>query len=301
MASFRSAEKQAAHAAKCINAIGSSRRDAKGQGKVSSVRTLNAYLAVYERFAEWMKDNWRNQGIHRANAHDALAYLHARASQLSQKALDGELAALRKLTRDEIPRVHSTHTPERDLANTSRYISRDDVARIAARQDERNALASLIAREAGLRAAELATLRRIEERAPTAARAWDARRWQGKEDWAAYSVKGKGGLCREVRLSPALARELEARRIGETQSTDRGVRLNSVYDIGAGNAWSKSFQAASVREFGFSLGAHSVRHGFARDEVARHVGSGANIRDAMTRTSQELGHWRPDIVRAYLR
>lgn len=301
MASFRSAEKQAAYAARCINAIGSSRRDAKANGQVSSVRTLNAYRATFERFAEWMKENGYRDGIHRANAHYAIPYLQVRALQISQKALDGERAALRKLTRDEIPRVQSTHRPARDLANTSRYISRDDVARIAARQDERNALASLLAREGGLRAAELATLRRIEERAPTAARAWDAQRWGGKENWERFTVVGKGGLAREIRLPSALARELDARRIPETQITDRGVRRESVYDIGSGNSWSKSFQAASMREFGFSLGAHAVRHGFAQDEVRAHIARGADIRDAMLRVSQELGHWRPDVVRVYLR
>lgn len=116
-----------------------------------------------------------------------------------------------------------------------------------------------------------------------------------------FTVHGKGSLIREVRLSPETARELESRRCAPRTIADRGIRKTVVYDLGGGNAWSASFGEASQRVLGSSRGAHGVRHSFARDEVARFVALGFDIRDATRWVSQLLGHWREDIVRVYLR
>ena len=50
-----------------------------------------------------------------------------------------------------------------------------------------------------------------------------------------YTVKGKGGLVREVLIPLQLAWELESRRLTQPKVvTDRGVRYTSQYDISAG-------------------------------------------------------------------
>lgn len=301
MASFRSAAKQAAYAAKKINAIGSSRADAKAQNKVSSVRTLHAYRATYERFSAWLKDRGNTIALHHTNAHHAIVYLHDRAAVVGQKTLDVETSALRKLTGDAIPRIQSTYTPARDLAHESRAYTRAQIELIVAHQDARNALATLVSAEAGLRASELATLRRYDERPPKAGGNWHPETWSHRENWERFTVKGKGGLVREIRLSSALARELELNRIAETHGRDRGVDRCKVYDIGSGNAHSQSFSGASRRALGFSHGAHGLRHGFAQSELRAHIERGINTRTALRLVSQQLGHWRHSITFVYLR
>lgn len=301
MASFRNRDKQVAHCVRQINALGNSRAHAKEIGKVSSVRTLENYKAVFAAVAEWMLRCGYNYGLHRLSAEHATEYLRERAGQVTQKTLDGETAGLRKLTRADLPRVRSTYIPERRLANESRAYLRGELERIRAHQAERNAFSTRVAREAGLRGAELLTLRRFDERAPSAPEKWDARRWAGKENWMRYTVHGKGSLVREVRLTPETARQLERRRCAPLVALDRKIRHIVVYDVGGGNSWARSFSDASNRALGESRGAHGVRHSFAQEEVSRFVALGFDIQDAERLTSQLLGHWREDIVRVYLR
>ena len=110
MVSFRNREKQVAHCVRQINALGNSRAHAKKFGKVSSVRTLENYKAVFSAVAEWMLLRGYNYGLHRLNSEHATEYLRERAACVTQKTLDGETAALRKLTRLDLPRVRSTYT-----------------------------------------------------------------------------------------------------------------------------------------------------------------------------------------------
>lgn len=301
MASFRKRDKQVAHCVRKINALGEPRAHAKKIDKVSSVRTLENYRTVYSAVSKWMASRGYDYGLHRLHTEHATEYLHERATCVTQKTLDGETAALRKLTRANLPRVHSTYVPARILANESRAYARDELERIRACQSERNALATRVAYEAGLRGAELLTLRRFAERGPSVPEKWDAQRWIGKENWSRFTVCGKGGLVREVRLSLETARELEARRCSPHEVVDRKIRCTTVYDIGGGNAWARSFSDASLRALGVSRGAHGVRHAFVREEVERFVALGFGIRDAKRLTSQLVGHWRQNIIAVYLR
>ena len=80
-----------------------------------------------------------------------------------------------------------------------------------------------IALSAGLRAKEFFTLRPIEEQPPDK-RAVSPNKWLGREDWSRFTVKGKGGLCREVRIEPTLAQELlSLKRETHHYSHDRKV------------------------------------------------------------------------------
>nr|AKN36203.1 hypothetical protein [Vibrio splendidus] len=63
-------------------------------------------------------------------------------------------------------------------------------------QTERNALATEIAHAAGLRAHELHTLQRLDERTPDPRPALEEK-FSGREG-ERYTVEGKGGLIREV-------------------------------------------------------------------------------------------------------
>ncbi|GHW75362.1 integrase [Vibrio cholerae] len=166
-------------------------------------------------------------------------------------------------------------------------------------QTERNALATEIAHAAGLRAHELHTLQRIEERNPDARPALKEK-FTGR-DGERYTVEGKGGLVREVIIPKDLAERLEDRRLEQPiQITDRGVNYTSNYDINGGNRWSSSFTTASNRALNWSSGAHGLRHSYAQERMSELQKSMA-YEKALEVVSQEMGHFRPDITEIYLR
>ena len=85
------------------------------------------------------------------------------------------------------------------------------VPMVAARQTAPNALATLIAHAAGLRAHELLTLARLAERPPDV-RPARPEKFDGRPG-TDYTVVGKGGLARLVRIPDDLAERLEKRRL----------------------------------------------------------------------------------------
>ena len=107
---------------------------------------------------------------------------------------------------------------------------------------------------------------------------------------------------REVLIPVPLAKELELRHLQEPVTLrNRGINHQQHYDITAGQSFSHIFTEASVKYLGWSTGAHGLRHGYAQmrmDEL--HTGRFTR-QERMEIVSQELGHFRPDIVKAYLR
>ena len=163
----------------------------------------------------------------------------------------------------------------------------------------RHGLSTLIAHAVGLRAHELLTIARPAEQPPD-------RRPARPEKFAGrpgrdYTVVGKGGLVRLVRLPDHLADRLEERRRDEpVRVTDRGIHYLSRYDVAGGTPWGVSFTGASKRALGWSAGAHGARHAYAQErmsELQRILVRAA----ALETVSQELGHFRPDITETYLR
>ena len=241
---------------------------------------------------------------------DAVDYLDRRAagsdrkSPLGQKALDMHRQALEAML------VHVTHKLPSDghlkivrasqkQRLTGRAYTPEQVRRVAAAQSPRNALATELAYAAGLRAHELLTLARPGEQRPDRRPAMESK-FLGRPG-RDYTVVGKGGLVRTVRIPDDLADRLEARRrSGPLRVTDRGVHYRSRYDVGGGHAWSESFSSASKRVLDWSTGAHGLRHSYAQErmrELRRHM----PYDDARETVSQELGHFRPRITNTYLR
>ncbi|MGB7596762.1 MAG: hypothetical protein WBM09_04285, partial [Gallionella sp.] len=126
-----------------------------------------------------------------------------------------------------------------------------------------------------------------------------------------YTVIGKGGLIREVAIPLWMSEKLESKRIPPKQVIDRGIFYVMNYEIGFGQAWSQSFSDASKKALGYSTGAHGLRHSFAKkrlyeliDAIELHDPKIAQDRiheEALPILSQELGHFRLDIVYCYLR
>lgn len=266
-------------------------------GKIHSLSTFRTYSQVLGQAGKWMRIKLGLGKIDKMTPAMAKAYLaHRRSEGIGQKQLDNDRVAMQFMTGD-LSRVYA----DREAIRARRSYSHDEADRIARCQSERNALATRVAYGAGLRAHELHTLRRADEDSPSNARAWRSDRFQGRSG-VRYVVTGKGGLSREVLVSHELSRALEARRLSEPRLvTDRQIHYHSHYDIGGGQAWSNSFTKRSFKEFGQSKGAHGVRHGYAQSRFAELKDRGLSDKEAKLILSQELGHFRVQIVEVYLR
>lgn len=288
---------------------------AKGlNDKLDSVGTIATYQAALKTAAEYMVE--RGEHLRDITPERANEYLADRAAEVGQSQLDKDRQALQAVMHHINGNLEKNQTleriqSERETIQSSRAYTPEQIQAIADRQTDRNALATEIAHAAGLRAHELATLARVEER-PADVREFpkddirteaQAHKFEGRDGGERYTVTGKGGLTREVVIPKDLAERLEDRRLEEPKTIeDRGIYYETRYDIGSGNAWSKSFSHASNKELEFSHGAHGARHSYAQERMTelREL-IGHDRETALAIISQELGHFRPDITETYLR
>ena len=202
-------------------------------------------------------------------------------------------------------KTHSARAgSKKQLKETSRAYSDDQVKTIAMSfEKERERLAILLMRDAGLRVHEMYSLRRVDEGKPvTAQRDWREDRHLHRGEGVKYIVTGKGGLTREVVISKSLAERLEKLRNDKpVKVKDRGVNYRQRYNLLAGNSLSKAFTRASKRELGFSTGAHGFRHSYAQSRMSVLLSKGLSAKNAKHIVSQELGHMRASITNTYLR
>jgi integrase len=290
MPSFRSAATQAGHAMKSL------------QGEtLQSVGTVRNYEQSLTRVAEWCKEN--KIELKNITVEQTKEYLEQRAFDVGQKTLNMERQAAQVMLQqngklepeDKLAMVSS----EKTEALNSRSYTPQQISMIADSQNERNSLSTEIAHASGLRAHELNTLQRIEERSADNRPALDSK-FQGREG-VKYTVVGKGGLVREVVLPAALAERLEDRRLDTSkQVTDRGINYQTKYDVAAGKNWSNSFSQAATRALGWSEGAHGVRHSYAQERMGE-LKVDMPYEKALETVSQEMGHFRPAITEVYLR
>lgn len=271
---------------------------------IKSVGTARNYEQALTRVAEYVKAE-KLGSLREMTPQAAVNYLEIRGQEVGQKTLDMERQAIQCMMQNVTEKLSPTDKlafvqSEHQQALSGRAYTPEQVQAIVSNQTERNALATEIAHAAGLRAHELHTLQRIEERAPS-----DRPAHEGKftnREGERYTVKGKGGLVREVVIPRELANRLEERRFDAPQKlTDRGINYQSLYDISGGNKWSSSFNHASNKALGWSTGAHGVRHSYVQQRMEELKGTGHNYREALTIVSQEVGHFRPEITEVYLR
>lgn len=294
------AETQAKNAMKAIH----------NAGVIKSVGTFRDYKTCLTAFTQFIKDT--KQGDLRHTTREiAEQYLHARSTELAQKTLDMHRQAIQAFF---VARGDMTKTEHLEIVKSTvetvlehRAYTPAQVERVAAAQTERNAFSTRLAYACGLRAHELLTIRPLREQ-PTDVRHYEngevkslETKWQGRAEGVPYSVVGKGGLIREVRVPEHLARELETHRLETPKEvTDRGVRYQSHYDLAGGKSWSNSFSAASTRALGWSTGAHGLRHSYAQERMVE-LQRSCMYSQALETVSQEMGHFREDITTTYLR
>lgn len=280
-------------------------------GLVKSVGTHRNYQACLAAFTAYIKEEkLACIDLRHSGKDESISYLQSQAGDFSQKTLDMHRLAIQTYfrARGELLPNERLEIIKSNVVTTleHRAYTAEQVQLVCAAQREDYALSTQIAYAAGLRAHELLTIRRIEEKAPDVRHYADgsvkslAEKFSGREG-VAYVVTGKGGLTREVRIPQELAEKLETRRLAAPERVrDRTVFYERVYDIPGGQKWSNSFSAASNRSLGWSTGAHGLRHSYAQERLAE-LQKHCTYEKALEVVSQEMGHFRPDITTIYLR
>ena len=302
-----STAKQAVRAVNGIKSLGTSKSDSTSD-TVRSIGTARQFQQIFSKAAEYAN----SQGVRLSNLTTELAnsYLAERSVDIQQKQLNVEKRALemhlRNITEDNSLTL-ARQTSEVSTIKESRAYSPQQISYLTSQQSDRMALSTKICESAGLRAHELHTLQKYDgpnSRTPSPHRNWSNAMHigGGREQWSAYTVQGKGGLTREIRIPNHLATQLEEKRLPTPiQIVDRGVNYVSHYDVMGGQSFSNAWSKCSNTHFGFSHGAHGLRHSFAQQRIREIQNNGASYTQALGIVSQELGHFRPEITKEYLR
>jgi integrase len=295
MPSFRKPKAQAQRAVRFLSGIGSARHTNRDDQKIHSLGTQRNYIQALTHVTAWLQKN-RLGDLKSLHREQAIRYLEERSESVGQKMLDQERQAMQKILQNSLPVIKS----ELVQIQKSRSYTLAQVELIANAQSARNQLATKIAYAAGLRAHELLTLQRKEERAASSHRTWSNHRFLGREG-KIYTVIGKGGLIREVLIPIELATALEKMRLDSpVKVKDRNIHYLKYYDINGGKNWSNSFTTASLRVLERSNGAHGLRHSYAQDRMEELQQKGIFYQEALGIVSNEMGHFRSTITEVYL-
>lgn len=293
MAKFASPIKQAASVMKQLQ-----------QNDIKSVGTVRNYESALTRVAEYLAAS-KQGSLRSLSASGANTYLEYRSEQVGQSQLNMERQAMQKMMLNVTNKLNKNEklTVMKSLKLelvVGRSYSTLQVEMISNAQQAKNALSTQIALQTGIRAHELYTLLPVKERAADIRPALISK-FAGRAG-VKYTVIGKGGLVREIMLPKRLSEQLERQRLPNgIIKQDRGVNYKQHYNINAGARWSNSFSRASKRTLGYSNGGHGLRHTYAQKRMKELLKLGYSRQQALETVSQELGHFRADITKVYLR
>lgn len=274
-----------------------------------SVGTQNTYRDCLKVFCDFIKENQLGdlKNVSRDVVNRFLAHKEATVGQKTcekyKQAIQAFLRARGDLGKDQtLPPVHA----EEAQKLSRRAYTPDQVRMIQSHLTKALAFSTEISYRCGLRAHELLTIRRMDEKQPD--RRFHKNGIEKKTPWKfadrdgeAYVVTGKGGLTREIRIPSDLAERLEQLRLPEARRvTDRGIYYQQYYDLVGGKRFTDCFRRASIRALGWSTGAHGLRHSYAQERL-RELQFHCKYDLSKETVSQEMGHFRPDITDAYLR
>ncbi|HVB47935.1 MAG TPA: hypothetical protein VNF69_06045 [Burkholderiales bacterium] len=280
-----------------ITEHGTPRCEARGRDLITSVGSERLARQSLKGYLLWRISQQIPQSEQDYQRH-LVRYLTQRAKVVCQKVLNCDRRSLGMVFHVRLPRIAA----ERATVLTSRSYRLEEVQKIALRQDERHQVSTWLCFDSGVRAHELATLVRRTELAPSAHRVWRPDRFLCFAEHELYVVVGKGGLVREVAVLRQLAQWLERhRRPCAVRVRDREVNYQSNYDIGFGQAASQSFSTASQKALGWSNGMHGLRHSYAKSRFAMLCNAGLKRSKALEIVSQEMGHFRKEVMFSYLR
>ncbi|MFA0159272.1 integrase [Vibrio sp. 10N.261.46.A3] len=277
------------------NALGKSKTEAP-QGMIRSVRTFNHHLDITYRIMERL--NIRN--INNLNQKRAKAWLKIRKDEICKKSLQNEKKVLERILSINKPGVKlALPSGLKDREKTNRAYPITSIEKIMNRQQARTRLSTKLCYQAGLRAKEIYTLRRIDELSPSTQRQWRDDLFAGLEG-EKYVVNGKGGLLRAVMIPTELAKELEIYRLDSPiQIKDRKADILTHYNLVGGIRFTNAFYNMSTKVLGYSHGAHGLRYTYAQQRMGDN-NPGNTYETNKLIVSQELGHFRSDITDHYL-
>lgn len=292
------------HFAKSESQAASVMKEIQGNA-IKSLGSVRNYEQQLKICCDYMKEN-RMGGLRDITPEEAKSYLEIRASENSQSTVDMDRQALQCMMQHVTHKLGAKENldvvkSELETIEKSRSYTPEQVQRITEHQTDRHAISTEICHKAGLRVHELYTLRPSGEVQPSPREVHPKKFSNMPEKTKCYTVIGKGGLIREVRIPCPLAERLELRKLDAPKKvSDRGINYKTNYDISAGHRFSDAFSKASDRALGYSNGAHGLRHSYAQNRYEQLANNLPRL-DVMKCVSQEIGHFRPEITEVYLR
>jgi len=282
---------------RAVNKIKKNCSKTKGKNHLESVGTIRNYVSCTSSYLFWCYLNVVLSDVE-SNKSILVKFLREKSEIYRQKTLDQYRMALQSVFNKKLPFIKS----EIETILVSRDYQLNEVLMIIENIEPKNAISILLCYFSGLRAHELATIRRIDEGTPTTTREWSNQLFLMEEGFVRYLVVGKGGLCREVAIPNQLVLLLESFRLPEPKKVrDREIFYETRYAIGFGQAISQCFTRASLKVHGWSKGLHGLRHSYTKNRIKKLTDNGISFDAAIAIVSQELGHFRSEIIFSYLR
>ncbi len=285
-----------------VSKLGMTKKEAKALNLkvVRSIGTQRNYVDWVKVFLDWCDQINRPFPEH-FSILQTQEYLYELAEEPRTKKEIGDIKMAMETTfKIQLEAVESEHS----AILKSRAYQDDQISKIISKLSAKFSLSARICAAANLRAHELLTLRRISEQERSTHREWSKDLYIHCSDFILYVVTGKGGLKRHVAIPTALSEELESHRVAcgeEITVKDRKINYTLVYNIAGGQRFSQAFSDASMKALGFSYGAHGLRHRWAQRRFQTLKDNGMVTETALSIVSQEMGHFRPDIVLVYFR
>ncbi len=271
------------------------KEERKNHYLIHSIGTLNTYKTEITRYLNWTTE-------HGIKAIDSKQHLRNFLEEMSEERVQTSLDKCRMAFRIAFRKRLKKTVSKLPTVRNARDYSFRELLEVLSAMTEKNAISAMIAFCSGLRAHEFCTIRPLEFGERSTTRTWRNDLFSGMSDHKIYLVTGKNGLVRYVAIPSKLSIALEQYRYPHPINvTDRGLHYQMYYDIGFGLNLSSSFSQASKKTLGKSNGIHGLRHSYAKNRMRQQADLNINYEDALTIVSQEMGHFRPEITKTYLR
>lgn len=226
-------------------------------------------------------------------------YFKERAEVVNQVTLDIDRQALQKATGIKLERYKSTVFNQKYDVDTRAY-TREQIGLALIRMKPEVAFSTLLLMSTGCRVHELYSII-PESELKRDNRNWSKNLFIGRTDFRIYCVIGKGGLIRYVALSNQLADILDTLRLNEPKKEISGdMYYYANHDIPAGKKLGQRVRYAIKNALGWANGTHGIRHTYVQTRYDTLMCLGFSDLEAREIISQELGHFRLDVLEAYL-
>ena len=300
MTSFRSAKSQAKHLTiqRVKHYVSRHQlKDSRQEKIITSIGTEKKYFGNIKRFISWCIPKKFPTSVGKVTAEIAEKFLNENSANWTQKTLDGYRQAIEMVFKIEVNFV----TSKKNILLTPRAYKFSQIFYLANLADEDLAFSIQLAAATGLRAVELDTIACVTDYEEDN-RDWLPERFIGKKNSTIFVVIGKGGLRRKICVPNELTEKLELRRLAQPiRKTQREIHYRKFYSIVGGHSFSQRFSRLSIKEFGWSTGAHGLRHHYAQERISELQRLGFSWDDSLKIVSQELGHFSTQNTHAYLR